>query len=82
MTLDTASFPSRIHKMSGERRLCESCGAAFSVTEREIEEEKIPAAGLHLPADCPEGLDTMCPSCDAGITECKSCRPKQDGQRS
>ena len=65
-----------------EIRTCESCGASFVVTEKELEEEKIPGYRMHLPKDCPEGLDTFCPACDPGITECKKCRPKQDMQRS
>lgn len=68
--------------MDDELRTCESCGATFTVTAKELEEEMIAAPGLHSPVDCPEGLDTMCPSCDPGITECKKCRPKQDQQES
>ena len=68
--------------MGDELRTCESCGASFTVTAKELEEEQTPGQGLHSPIDCPEGLDTMCPSCDLGITECKSCRPKTDMQRS
>lgn len=43
-----------------------------------------PKEGLHHPKDCPEGLDQECPSCDPDVyaTECKSCKPKQDQQRS
>lgn len=65
-----------------EQRTCEACGTEFSMSDKELEEEKILAPGRHLPADCPEGLDLCCPGCDLGVMECKSCRPKQDGQRS
>lgn len=67
--------------MDEELRTCESCGATFTVTGKELEEEMTPRPGYHSPVDCPEGLDTFCPGCDPGITECKKCRPKQDMQR-
>jgi hypothetical protein len=67
--------------MPDELRTCETCGSTFTVTEKELESEETPRPGLHLPVDCPEDLDTFCPGCDPGITECKSCRPKQDMQR-
>lgn len=59
-----------------EPQKCSSCGTLFTV--------KIPK-GMHHPKDCPEALDTMCPSCYDEVyelTECASCRPKQDMQRS
>ena len=68
--------------MPNDIRTCESCGQTFAVSEKEQEEEKVPSPGHHFPSDCPEGLDTLCPFCDPGITECKKCRPKQDQQRS
>lgn len=67
-------------------RTCEACGAKFKLTWEELEE--LPRAvrpGMHLPSNCPENMDTFCPFCDLeteGPTECKSCRPKQDQQRS
>lgn len=67
--------------MNDELRTCETCGATFKVSARELEEEKILSRGRHFPIDCPEDLDTMCPACEPGITECKGCRPKQDGMR-
>lgn len=66
----------------GANRVCESCGKIFVVSGAELKEERILSLGRHFPVNCPEGLYQMCPSCDPGITECKSCRPKQDGQRS
>jgi hypothetical protein len=69
----------------GETRTCESCGARFTVSDRELQQCRMPAPGKHHPSQCPEGLDTMCPNCDpntCGPTECKQCRPKQDMQRS
>ncbi len=62
-----------------EKRYCEACGAQFWVTDAEL--AAVPEYGKHLPSKCPEGLDLMCPSCDPGPQECKSCRPKQDNQR-
>jgi hypothetical protein len=63
-----------------EIRICEACGMRFKVTDQEL--AAIPGLGKHKPVDCPEGLDTLCPSCDPGPDECPSCRVKQDGQRS
>lgn len=71
--------------MPDEIRTCMSCFTKFKVTEKELEECKIPAPGHHDPSKCPEGLDQMCPACDPGVygpDECKMCRVKQDGQRS
>jgi hypothetical protein len=71
--------------MPDEIRTCMSCFTKFKVTERELEEAKTPGRGLHHPRECPEGLDLPCPTCDMevyGPEECKSCRIKQDGQRS
>lgn len=70
--------------MPDEIRTCMSCFTKFKVTEKELEECKIPASGHHHPSKCPEGLDQMCPSCDPSVygpDECKMCRVKQDGQR-
>jgi hypothetical protein len=72
--------------MHDEIRTCESCGKEFNVPGRLLEAmAKDIAPGKHHPKDCPEGLDQMCPSCEPdvyGPSECPSCRPKQDQQRS
>jgi len=57
----------------------------FKVTDKELEECKTPAPGMHDPKDCPDGLDSFCPACDLSVygpEECPSCRTKQDMQRS
>lgn len=64
----------------GEIRTCESCGQQFKVSDKEL--AAVPEPGKHKPEDCPEGLDTLCPSCDPGPEQCFGCRPKQDMQRS
>lgn len=69
-----------------EERICEACGMKFKLSWQEIEDiPKAPAPGKHAPDKCPENLDLFCPACDVdvyGPSECKSCRVKQDGQRS
>lgn len=70
--------------MSDWKVTCVSCGSSFYWTEKEQQEAVI--QGKHAAKDCPEGLDGFCPSCTQPDydppTECKSCRVKQDGQRS
>ena len=72
--------------MLDEIRTCESCGSEFKVPGKVLEAmSKEVAPGKHHPKDCPEGLDLFCPACDQevyGPSECLSCRPKQDMQRS
>lgn len=66
---------------------CRACGSSFCWTENEQEnEERVIPPGSHHPKFCPENGDQFCPSCAYEIyevpEECKSCRVKQDGQRS
>ena len=72
--------------MPDEIRTCLSCFGKFKVTQQELDFAITDIApNRHHPAKCPEGLDQACPNCEMGVygpDECKSCRIKQDGQRS